>query len=176
MKNVKMLTSRSYNDYLIASLRDPEEAAAYIEAILEEKNPEPELLRSGLQEVAQALGQLTMPIEQANHHLEQLDQILPDHESQVIYNLANWLSTLGLKLSVTNSSSVATMKYTVDPESIQAYRMRVFTLSQELQRETNPSSRAMTALYLAEAATTLARMEVLEVSKALGAESQELRI
>lgn len=104
---VEKLTSGSYNDYLIASLRDPEKAAAYIEAILEEKNPEPELLRSALQEVAQALGQLTMPVEQANRHLEQLDKILSDHESQVIYNLANWLSTLGLKFSVTNSSSVA---------------------------------------------------------------------
>lgn len=59
------------------------------------------------------------------------------------------------------------MKYTVDPESIQAYRMRVFMLSQELQRETNPSSRVMTALSLAEAATTLARMEVLEARKAV---------
>ena len=58
------------------------------------------------------------------------------------------------------------MKYAVDPESIHAYRMRVFMLSQELQRETNPSRRAMTALYLAEAAATLARMEVLEANKA----------
>ena len=61
------------------------------------------------------------------------------------------------------------MKYAVDPESIQAYRMRVFMLSQELQRETNSSSRAMTALYLAEAAMTLARMEVLEAKKAAAA-------
>lgn len=61
------------------------------------------------------------------------------------------------------------MKHVVDPESIQAYRMRVFMLSQELQRETNPSNRVATALYLAEAATTLARMEVLEAHKATSA-------
>jgi hypothetical protein len=57
------------------------------------------------------------------------------------------------------------MKYAVDPESIEAYRMRVFMLSQDLRRETNPEFRAMTALYLAEAASTLARMEVLEARK-----------
>jgi len=58
------------------------------------------------------------------------------------------------------------MKYAVDPESIQAYRTRVFVFSQELRRETDPSSRATTAMYLAEAATTLARLEVEEAEKA----------
>ncbi|MEM9541227.1 MAG: hypothetical protein AAGA60_17215 [Cyanobacteria bacterium P01_E01_bin.42] len=57
------------------------------------------------------------------------------------------------------------MKYAVDPESIQAYRMRVYMLSQELRHEKNPSFRAMTALSLAEAATTLARLEVIESQK-----------
>ena len=65
------------------------------------------------------------------------------------------------------------MKYAVAPESIQSYRMRVFMLSQELRRETNPAHRAMTALYLAEAATTLARMEVLEAQKAQTAHHSE---
>lgn len=58
------------------------------------------------------------------------------------------------------------MKYAVDPESIQAYRTRVFVFSQELRRETDSSIRAMTAMYLAEAATTLARLEVEEAEKA----------
>lgn len=58
------------------------------------------------------------------------------------------------------------MKYAVDPNSIQAYRMTVYMLSQELRQETNPSFRVMTAMYLAEAATTLARMEMLEAKNA----------
>ena len=57
------------------------------------------------------------------------------------------------------------MKYAIDSESIEVYRNRVFILSQELRREVDPSIRVMTALYLAEAATTLARMEVLEAKK-----------
>jgi len=60
---------------------------------------------------------------------------------------------------------VKPMKYAIDSESIEAYRTRVFTLSQELRRQNDPSIRAVTALYLAEAATTLARMEVLEAKK-----------
>jgi hypothetical protein len=58
------------------------------------------------------------------------------------------------------------MKYAVNPESIEAYRTRVFVFSQELRRETAPSIRATTAMYLAEAATTLARLEVEEAERA----------
>lgn len=47
------------------------------------------------------------------------------------------------------------MKYAIDSESIEAYRNRVFILSQELRREVDPSIRVMTALYLAEAAKVL---------------------
>ncbi|WP_243147234.1 hypothetical protein [Scytonema sp. UIC 10036] len=46
-----MLRSDSYQDYLIESLRDPKEAVAYIEAILEAENPEPELLRLAIEDV-----------------------------------------------------------------------------------------------------------------------------
>lgn len=58
------------------------------------------------------------------------------------------------------------MKYAVDPESIQAYRTRVFVFSQELWREKDPAIRATKAMYLAEAAATLAQLEVEEAQKA----------
>lgn len=58
-------------------------------------------------------------------------------------------------------------RHAVDPESIDAYRIRVLFHCEELQRETNPSMRATIALYLAEAATTLARLEAEEARKAL---------
>ncbi|HEY9781724.1 MAG TPA: hypothetical protein V6D09_16500 [Leptolyngbyaceae cyanobacterium] len=69
------------------------------------------------------------------------------------------------------------MKYAVDPESIQAYRTRVYVFSQELWQEKGPSIRAKTAMYLAEAATTLARLEVEEAEKArFGRSESTLRI
>jgi DNA-binding phage protein len=101
MKDVKAPTSKSYRESLIAGLKDPEESAAFLEAILEEKDPEPELLRVALQDVAEALSTANLSSEQAQQHLEQLDRLLPNSESSVIYNLANWLDALGLKLTVT---------------------------------------------------------------------------
>ncbi|MBW4693848.1 MAG: hypothetical protein KME27_19060 [Lyngbya sp. HA4199-MV5] len=59
-----------------------------------------------------------------------------------------------------------TRRYAVNPESIEAYRIRVLFHCEELQREINPSMRATIALYLAEAATTLARLEAEEAQKA----------
>jgi hypothetical protein len=60
-----------------------------------------------------------------------------------------------------------TTRYALEPESIEAYRIRVLFHCEELQRETNPSMRATIALYLAEAATTLARLEAEESQRIL---------
>ena len=50
-----------------------------------------------------------------------------------------------------------TKRYDVDPKPIEAHRIRVLLHCEELHRETNPATRATLALYLADAATTLAR-------------------
>ena len=91
-----MPTSDSYHDYLISRLKDPIHAAGYIEAILEEEDPEAELLKHALQDVAEALGE--------KQHLEKLDQILSVAGSAEIYQLGLWLNELGLKLSVSVKS------------------------------------------------------------------------
>lgn len=106
MKNVKTPTSDSYHDYLISSLKDPEEAAAYIEAILEEKDPEPELIIKALSNVAEAIAGAKISSEQAHLHKQQLNKILSKEGSKVIYNLVDWLSSLGLKLTVTVNKEV----------------------------------------------------------------------
>jgi hypothetical protein len=60
-----------------------------------------------------------------------------------------------------------TTRYALEPESIEAYRIRVLFHCEELQRETNPSMRATIALCLAEAAMTLARLEAEESQRIL---------
>ncbi len=50
----------------------------------------------------------------------------------------------------------------------------MYVFSQELWREKDPSIRAKTAMYLAEAATTLARLEVEEAQKARFAAANQL--
>ncbi|HAG82035.1 MAG TPA: transcriptional regulator [Cyanobacteria bacterium UBA12227] len=94
-----MPKSVSYHEHRIKFLKNPEAAAAYIEAILEEKDPEPELLRLALSHVAEAL---TSP-EQTKQHLEKLDELLSKPGSEAIYGLGTWLNALGLKLTVTVS-------------------------------------------------------------------------
>jgi hypothetical protein len=46
--SIKMPTSDSYREYLIESFKQPEEAGGFIGAILEEKDPEPALLRNAI--------------------------------------------------------------------------------------------------------------------------------
>jgi DNA-binding phage protein len=95
-----MPTSKSYHEFLIESLKDPEEAAGYIEAFFEEKDPEPELLRLVLSNVFEALGKPVMSPEQAQLYREKLDEILSNSGSDAIYRLGDWLNGLGLKLTV----------------------------------------------------------------------------
>ncbi|WP_017717416.1 helix-turn-helix domain-containing transcriptional regulator [Kamptonema formosum] len=99
-----MAKSVSYDESLIARLKDPEYAAGYLDAILEEKDPEPELLKHALQDVAEALGELKISKERAKLHLEKLEHILSVGGSAEIYKLGVWLNELGLKLTVTVSS------------------------------------------------------------------------
>ncbi len=55
-----------------------------------------------------------------------------------------------------------------EPESIQAYRKRVFSLCLSLSRATDPTVRANTAKDLAEAATILAHLEAEAGGQATG--------
>lgn len=57
------------------------------------------------------------------------------------------------------------MGYALDPESIRAYRNTVMVFAHDLWREKDPQIRATLAMYLADAATTLARLEVEEARK-----------
>ena len=89
----------SYRQYLIESLKDPNEAAAYLWAVLQEENPEPELLKSALEDILEAYApQLSPEVKQLQSvWLEQL----PNYSgSEVIYGLVQWLQALGLELTV----------------------------------------------------------------------------
>ena len=97
-----MPKSLPYHPFLIESLsKNPQLAAAYITATLEEEAPEPELLKRALGDVAEALGQPPkMSPEQYESHLKKLDKLLSKQGSDAIYNLGTWLNALGLKLTV----------------------------------------------------------------------------
>ncbi len=96
-----MPKSLPYHEHRIEFLKDTQAAASYIEAILEEQDPEPKLLRLALRNVAEAQGEGKMTPEQVQQHYEKLDELLSQHGIEAIYRLGNWLNALGLKLSVT---------------------------------------------------------------------------
>ena len=93
MQSVKVSTSRDYQEYLIESLQNPERAAGYIAAILEEEDPEPELLASALDDVAIALG--------SDKDRQWVKNFGAKDKGQSVYEFAEWLDSLGLKLTVT---------------------------------------------------------------------------
>ncbi|HBK66173.1 MAG TPA: transcriptional regulator [Cyanobacteria bacterium UBA11166] len=100
-----MPKSVSYHQHRIEFLQNPEAAAAYIEAILAEKDPEPQLLQISLSHVAEALGELNMTPEEVKHHQQILEVILSQPVNSGVYSLENWLNSLGLKLTITTADA-----------------------------------------------------------------------
>lgn len=101
MKNVKAPTNDSYRDYLIESLQDPEEAAGYIGAILEEKDPEPALLRNAIRKVIEARIRMNALSEFGKKNHEKLDKMLTKSGGSEIYSFVELLEALGFKLEIT---------------------------------------------------------------------------
>ncbi|NEP44089.1 MAG: transcriptional regulator [Okeania sp. SIO2H7] len=94
-------TLNHQEELIKAFKKNPEEAADYIWAILDEEDPEPELLLLALRDVGEALGELNMSKEAAKLHLEKLDELFQKQGkgSDAIYGLAEWLKPLGLELT-----------------------------------------------------------------------------
>ncbi|HEY9832974.1 MAG TPA: transcriptional regulator [Stenomitos sp.] len=102
MKEVKTQRSRSYREYLLASLKDSQEAAAYIETFLEldEEGFEPELLRSALKDVVDARIQINNLSDEAKQRYEKLDKMLLETKAAEIYSLIEFLDALGFCLAI----------------------------------------------------------------------------
>lgn len=96
-----MAKSLPYHPFLIQSLKNPIDSAMYLEAFFEEENPEAELIKMVLSNISEALCQQQIAPEQAKIDREKLNELLSQRGSDAIYNLAQWLQTLGLKLTVT---------------------------------------------------------------------------
>jgi DNA-binding phage protein len=101
-----MPKSVDYHPSFIERLKNPEYAIAFITAILEEHDPEPELLQSALLDVAIALGSTRMTTEQLHQHQLKLDHILSQPSPQSLFQLSGWLSQLGLKLTLVSCQTV----------------------------------------------------------------------
>ncbi|WP_367275467.1 DNA-binding protein [Microcoleus sp. CAWBG58] len=96
-----MPTSDSYYESLIESLKDAEHAGGFIGAILEEKDPEPALLRNAIRNVIEARIRMNALSESAKELHEKLDRMLTESGGSEIYSLVELLEALGFKLEIT---------------------------------------------------------------------------
>ncbi|PZO42950.1 MAG: transcriptional regulator [Shackletoniella antarctica] len=94
-----MHASSSYHAYLIESLKDPVEAAAYLDAVLEDGEIEPMLL--ALKNVAAARRGLGENSDSFEASWETYYQTFSCGEVPDIRLISNLLHELGLKLSIT---------------------------------------------------------------------------
>ena len=101
MKTANMPKSDSYREFLIESLKDPEHAAGFIEAILSEKDPEPALLSNAIAKVFEARKRTNKLPPEARECLEKLDEMLTRSGGAEVYGLVELLDAIGLKLAVT---------------------------------------------------------------------------
>ena len=95
-----MPKTHSYHDYLIKSLQEIEEAAAYIQAILEEKEPESELLLTVLKDVVKAQDKTSIMTVGEQQNWEKLQELLKTSGGEEIYRFIGLLKTLGLKTEI----------------------------------------------------------------------------
>ncbi|MDY6803337.1 MAG: transcriptional regulator [Cyanobacteriota bacterium] len=100
MKDLTIPITRSYQKYLIESLKtSPEEAAAYMVGVFEEKNPEPELVPMVLKDLIEAFGQ--------SNSQEKLDELLSRCGTGTeIYAFVEALKVLGFGLEIKVESDV----------------------------------------------------------------------
>lgn len=96
-----MTKSKPYQEYLMESLRDPRESKAYLNAALEEENPELFLL--ALRNVAEAQGGIAQLAEKANLNRESLYKMLSERGNPELRSLDALLHALGFRLAVTSA-------------------------------------------------------------------------
>lgn len=97
-----MPRSISYHEQLIEALKDPLEAAPYIEVVLEEGDPK--MLRKALKNVIEAQGGIDQLSERVKQCYEKFDQMLEEKGEIEFYCLSALLDALGLQLAVTVKS------------------------------------------------------------------------
>jgi DNA-binding phage protein len=112
MKNVKAPTSRSYQEFLIESLQNSQEAAGYIEVTLTEGSDEPKLLQMVLKDIVDSRMKFNTLSDSAQLLWKKLDMMLLESGGSEIYSFVELLEALGFKLEIT----VADLELSADLE------------------------------------------------------------
>lgn len=100
MSSVTTPTSRDYHEFIVARLQDPEDAASFLEAILQEDDPEPELLKNALSKAIEGLSQGKKVSESARQKYQHLNNLLERSGCEEIYGFVQLLQALGMQISI----------------------------------------------------------------------------
>ncbi len=98
-----MNRSRDYREDLLKSLIDPEEAREYLNAALEDENPEVFLL--ALKDIVDANSSMAKLAQATNRNRESLYKTLSEKGNPQLNSIRSILSNLGFKLAVEVNSS-----------------------------------------------------------------------
>ena len=93
-----MTRTRSYKDDLLKALADPDEAREYLNAALEDENPEVFLL--ALRDVVEANSTISELTRAENHNHESLSKILSEKGNPQLNSIRSILDNLGFKLAI----------------------------------------------------------------------------
>lgn len=96
-----MIKSKSYRALLHERLKSPEEAAAYLNAALEDEDPGVFLV--ALRDIAEANGGMTHLAREAHLNRETLYRTLSKKGNPTLTNLRSLLCTIGLEISINPS-------------------------------------------------------------------------
>jgi probable addiction module antidote protein len=97
-----MSRARGYKELLHERLKSPEEAAAYLNAALEDEDPTVFLV--ALRDIAEANGGMTHLAREAHLNRETLYRTLSKRGNPTLTNLRSLLGTVGLEMAITPSS------------------------------------------------------------------------
>ncbi|MEZ5315624.1 MAG: putative addiction module antidote protein [Chlamydiales bacterium] len=89
---------RDYKEHLLEQLQDRDEAAAYLNAALQDEDPHVFLL--ALRDIAEAQGGMSWLAEQADLNRESLYRTLSLRGNPRFFNLLSVLEAVGLELSI----------------------------------------------------------------------------
>ncbi|MFB2835694.1 DNA-binding protein [Floridanema evergladense] len=100
MKDAKTRLSDSWQDALIESLKNPEEAAAYLSAALDSEDSDSQLIRAVMQDVINAKLKINNVSAAPTEYPEKLNKLLSEIEGKEIYTLVCLLNTLGFSVQI----------------------------------------------------------------------------
>lgn len=95
--------TKKHKDCLLKSLEDPKEAAAYLDACLDDEDPHVFLL--ALKDVAQARGGIGNLSKRSSLNRQSLYRTLSKSGNPKLTNVCSILTSLGLELHITPSAS-----------------------------------------------------------------------